>query len=130
MLIIDSSLLMAIAEKRGLSLDRLFEDTLYKFELATTSSVLNELKKMASSKGGKALKARAALSIAEKLRIVDSVTEDVDTDVIEVAAKLRGIVATCDLELRRKAMRRGVPTLFLRSRKRLMVNSPVGGYLP
>ncbi len=129
-LILDSSLLIAMAEKRNLSLDRVFEDVLCDFKLATTASVVEELREMASGKGSRALKARVALTIAGKLKIFDSISKDADTDVIEVAAKLGGVVATCDLELRRKAMRKRVPTLYLRGGKRLMIDNTLGSYLP
>ncbi|MHA1924608.1 MAG: type II toxin-antitoxin system VapC family toxin [Candidatus Thorarchaeota archaeon] len=94
------------------------------------SSVLEEINKLAETARGSDKRAfRIALELAENCRIVDvqdSIAEmAVDDQLIEHTAKVGGVLATNDKELRARARVRGIPVLLLRGKKRLVLEGEV-----
>lgn len=89
------------------------------------SVILDELKLMAST-GSLARRrmAKFALELTRKCDVVKverKVGETVDDVILKVAVNNGWIVATNDRELRKRLRRRGVPVLFLRAGKRLIL---------
>ena len=91
------------------------------YRLATSSAVVNELRRMAGGGDSLARLAAFALSLLERLNVsvLESSKADADSSLIELAMKLRAegepvAVATSDRELRRRLRERGVATLYYR----------------
>ncbi|MEM2212111.1 MAG: hypothetical protein QXQ28_03540 [Candidatus Nezhaarchaeales archaeon] len=89
------------------------------------SVILDELKLMAST-GSLTQRRRAkfALELARKCDVVEverRMGEAVDDVILRVAASNRWAVATNDRELRKKLREKGIPVLFLRAGKRLVL---------
>lgn len=91
-------LLKAVSERLG--------DTL---EPYTTPQVLRELTNLSSGKGVKALRARAALKVAEGLECIEVADISAPTDeVLVYLSKVRGdLILTSDLEVMRTVLRKG-----------------------
>ena len=93
-------------------------------------SVLNEINKLAETARGSDKRAfRIALELAENCKIVDvqdPISEmAVDDQLIEHTAQVGGVLATNDKQLRARARGRGIPVLFLRGKKRLVLDGEV-----
>ncbi len=80
-----------------------------------TPSVIKELEKHASSVGKKRLAARWALDVIENVcYVLEMETERrADDEIVKAALTYRLPVATADVELRRRVLRK-VPTIYFR----------------
>ncbi|TXT56974.1 MAG: Ribonuclease VapC9 [Candidatus Thorarchaeota archaeon] len=91
------------------------------------SSVIEEIdRKIAKAKKkSEERRFRIAKSLAEKCKLIQLGDElqglPVDDQIIEYALSVRGVVATNDRDLRRRARSQGIPVLMLRSRKHLIL---------
>jgi rRNA-processing protein FCF1 len=90
-------------------------------ELLTTSSVIEELRRLSEGRGLTARRARAALELVERLgvKVVETPERDADDSLEALAARERFggsevYVATSDRELRRRLRMRGIPTIYYR----------------
>jgi rRNA-processing protein FCF1 len=99
------------------------------FELILLSSTLMELQGLAESDSPKERKqAQLALKLAEKCRVVPvekGLGETYDDVIVRVAAEWKSPVATNDRELRRRMRTLGLPVIFLREKRRLMLEGAV-----
>ena len=100
-----------------------------RFEPIILSSTQKELQGLAESNSPKTQKqAMLALELAEKCRVVPvqkMLKETYDDVIVRVAAEWRSPVATNDRELRRRLRFLGVPVIFLRQKRRLMLEGAV-----
>lgn len=93
-------------------------------ELLVPRGVVEELSRLAQSRGKRGALARAALSIVKRyagesrLRIVEHREGDVDTVLLELTAATGGYLATADTELMDRARALGLPVLAYREAKR------------
>lgn len=86
------------------------------FEIRIPSKVFHELKALAKSNPT----AKSAMALLRARRWpVDEVEGSGDEAVVNHAVKARAIVVTNDAELRRALRLNGVPTIYLRSRRKL-----------
>lgn len=92
-------------------LDKLLD---VRYEVCVTKGVVAELKKI------KSRHARAALSIANKLPIIDA-EGGVDEALLKLASK-DIIIATNDKFLKEKIRKKGAPVVYLRQRKYLAID--------
>jgi len=96
------------------------------FKLATTKAVVEELKWLRTRvKPGEVKEVDFALAEADKITILDpnlESGEDVDDQLIRLAARSGYIVATTDAELRRRLRERSIPVVYLRQRRHLAVD--------
>ena len=103
-------------------IERIIEAT---FILITTPAVVEELKQLRKSiKVGELKEIDFALALAEKITIVDEILvpeEKVDDQLIRVAKREGCVVATTDSELRRRLRRAGLPVIFLRQARYLVI---------
>jgi len=124
-LILDTSFLMALGDLRFLSLEDLLR--LYpKASFVTTKSVVKELENLIGSRRG--VQARISLEILSKygVRVFEDYDGEADDDVLELAMKLKNAaVATFDLELKERLLRMGIPVIYLRAGKKLVLDDPL-----
>jgi rRNA-processing protein FCF1 len=99
------------------------------FDPILLSSTRNELQGLVESDSPKERKeALFALKLAEKCRIIPvekSVGETYDDVIVRVAAEWKSPVATNDRELRRRVRTLGLPVIFLRQKRRLILEGAV-----
>ncbi|HDI73612.1 MAG TPA: hypothetical protein ENF57_01215 [Candidatus Korarchaeota archaeon] len=124
-LILDTSFLMALGDLRFLSLEDLLR--LYpKASFVTTKSVVKELENLIGSR--RRVQARISLEILSKygVRVFEDYDGEADDDVLELAMKLKNAaVATFDLELKERLLRMGIPVIYLRAGKKLVLDDPL-----
>jgi len=98
------------------------------YKIVVPKRVLNELKSLAGNKKKikDAIAARNALEMIEKkgFEIVDFNKNRADDEIIEAAKALNGIVATNDKILKSRALKEGIPCIFLREKKYLVLVYP------
>jgi rRNA-processing protein FCF1 len=96
-----------------------------RIEFIMLSSVLIEIE--AISEGSKSLTEKRAFSIARSLadrcKQVESIHPQlpVDDQLLEYTISVNGVLATNDRTLRTNAKKKGVPVLYLRGKKRLVL---------
>jgi len=71
--------------------------------------------------GNKNIKARAALKLIEKYDTVEVKEKTGDDAVLTLAKQTGGIVVTNDRELRKRLKEQSLSVVFLRAKKRLMI---------
>jgi rRNA-processing protein FCF1 len=100
-----------------------------RFEHIILSSTQQELQGLSESDSLKTRKqALLALRLAEKCRVVPvekGLEETYDDVIVRVAAEWKSPVATNDRELRRRLRIMGIPVIFLRQKRRLMLQGAV-----
>ncbi len=100
-----------------------------RFESIILSSTLREIRGLTESKSSKEQKqALLALKLAEKCRIVPvekGLGESYDDVIVRLASEWKSPVATNDRELRRRLRSLGLPVIFLRQKRRLILEGSV-----
>jgi rRNA-processing protein FCF1 len=95
------------------------------FILITTSAVVDELKQLKNSvKIGELKEINFALALTENITIVNETLsngETVDDQLIRFAKKEGCVVATTDSELKRRLRKSGIPVIFLRQTRHLVI---------
>lgn len=95
------------------------------FILVTTPAVVEELKQLRTSvKVGELKEIEFALALAEKITVIDeslAPEEKVDDQLIRIAKRGSCVVATTDSELRRRLRSAGLPVIFLRQARYLVI---------
>ncbi len=113
--VLDANALLA-PFSRGVWLEDELQRVLGGVEIYVPSSVLEELRRLASSMP----EARAALLLASRYRIVE-VSSGGDEGVLEAASRLGAVLVTNDAALRAEARRRGLRVAFFRTMSKLEV---------
>ncbi|ALU12504.1 hypothetical protein EYM_04585 [Ignicoccus islandicus DSM 13165] len=115
--LVDTSVLMLIEERANVLEDL----TSRGLKCVVTTTVLRELEKLSKMGGRKGLAARLALKVVQSSCYVLP-TEGrkwADEELVDIALRYSVPVATADLELRRKLLRK-VPTFYYRKTQRRM----------
>ncbi|TFG12167.1 nucleotide-binding protein [Candidatus Thorarchaeota archaeon] len=108
--------------------ERLLEGRL---EYVVLTGSLEEIeKKLAqATKVKEKRKFRMAKDLAARCQIVEPdariARQSVDDQILEYAASVSGVIATNDRELRQRAIRKNIPVIFLRGKKRLSLEGLV-----
>jgi len=99
-------------------------------QFAVPEAVLTELKGLARSLGAPGRDARVALKLIKERRISDVLAgeSDADTALIEASRLPNVIVATADLELRRKIRGAGKPVILFREKAKLELEGIEASY--
>jgi len=95
-----------------------------KVEFLVLKPVIDELEKIASKKRGLKLKKQAqfALKLSEKFSKLNfNNCSNVDDCLVKAAVKLKCLVATGDMELRKKLRKVGVPVIYPRKKIKKLV---------
>jgi len=91
-------------------------------QFAVPAPVLSELKGLAGNRGAAGRDARVALSIVREKkipRVLSTSGSDADAALIEASRLPNTIIATADLELRRKIRNTGKPVMIFREKAKL-----------
>jgi rRNA-processing protein FCF1 len=106
----------------------IFEELEYllqkKIDFIVPSSVKLELTAISSRGGEGAAEASLALQLASRCRVVDVTLqphETVDDAIVKAAQKLGAVVATNDIELKKRLRDINVPVVYLRDKSKLEV---------
>ncbi|MCD6158484.1 MAG: PIN domain-containing protein [Euryarchaeota archaeon] len=121
----DTNFLLAPFQFR-FNLEYELERVLGGYKIVIQKRVLNELKSLAGMRTRDSIAARNVLEMIKKkgLEIVDFNKNKADDEIIEAAKAFNGIVATNDRELRARALKEGIPCLFVREKKYLVLVYP------
>jgi len=121
----DTNFLLAPFQFR-FNLEYELERVLGGYKIVVPKRVLNELKSLAGMRTRDSIAARNVLEMIEKkgLEIVDFNKNKADDEIIEAAKAFNGIVATNDRELKARALKEGIPCLFVREKKYLVLVYP------
>jgi len=121
----DTNFLLAPFQLR-FNLEYELERVLGSYKIVVPKRVLNELKSLAGMRIKDAIAARNALDMIKRknFEIVDFKKNRADDEIIEAAKTLKGIVATNDKELKARALKEGLPCIFVREKKYLVLVYP------
>jgi hypothetical protein len=103
-----------------------------KVDFIVPSSVKQELTNLSARGGEGAPEASLALQLASRCRVVEvglQAGETVDDAILKAARKLGGVVATNDIELRKKLREISVPVIFMRDKGKLEIEGVDSEYL-
>jgi rRNA-processing protein FCF1 len=98
-------------------LDRLLDG----YHLVVPTAVVQELQILTTRNAGQK-KAAAALKLIAKYDTIDQEADTADEALMKIAEKTQGIVVTNDTELRERLKNRGFPVIFLRGKKKLVLD--------
>jgi len=98
-------------------LDRLLDG----YRLVVPTAVIQELQILATRDSGQK-KAAAALKLIAQYDTIAQEADTADEALMKIAEKTRGIVVTNDTELRKRLKNRGFPVIFLRGKKKLVLD--------
>jgi rRNA-processing protein FCF1 len=85
------------------------------------TAVVQELQILAT-RGEGHKKAAAALKLIGKYDTIDQEADTVDEALLKIAEKTQGIVVTNDIELRKQLKNRGFSVIYLRGKKKLVLD--------
>ena len=91
------------------------------YHLVVPTAVVKELQMLASRAAGQK-KAAAALKLIEKYETVEDDSSYADEALVKIAQKTKGIVVTNDTALRHRLKKQGNSVIFLRGKKKLMLD--------
>jgi len=119
-IILDTNFLIDLG-RFGISIDEIGMVLSENFEMEIVSSSLNELKNIATKNMEESKHAKYALMIIDlrKVKILES-AETADKAILSFSDK-DTVVATNDIELRRKLKEKGVRCIYIRSKKKLEI---------
>lgn len=113
--LLDASFLMLMAETGENLLEKAEETLEEKMEAYVLEDTLGELKAIVGKGGRRAMSAKAALKIAERMKHISLPgSGKVDERLLEAALKFKLVLATIDSELIEDARRLGIPVLRVR----------------
>jgi rRNA-processing protein FCF1 len=117
--ILDSSAILMFFEF-SVNWEKELERVLGGYHLVVPTGVVRELQFLARGAGQK--KAAAALKLIAKFETIDQEADTVDETLIKIAARTKGIVVTNDAELRKRLKNQGLSVIFLRGKKKLVLD--------
>jgi rRNA-processing protein FCF1 len=118
--ILDSSALLSFFE---FSVDWQNElgSLLGSYRLVVPTAVKRELQMLAAKHHG-SKKAAAALRLIEQYETIDEEARSADDALVKIAERTKGIVVTNDTELRARLKTQGLHVIFLRGKKKLVLD--------
>jgi rRNA-processing protein FCF1 len=120
--VFDSSAILMLFEY-SINLDQEMVRLLGKYEKVVPSKIVKELKFLSEKgKGKKKQFAKSALKLINDYKIVIDKSEKADDSVINIAKKLNGVIFSNDKELKNRAKKEKIKTIFMRNKKYLMIN--------
>ena len=103
-----------------------------KVDFIVPSAVKNELTRISARGGEGASEASLALQLASRCRVVEVTLEGgevVDDAILKASQKLGAIVATADIELKKRLRDINVPVVYLRDKSKIEVEGIEPAYL-
>jgi len=119
--ILDSSAVMMLFEF-SIDLEKELTSLLGLYNILVPTSIVKELELLSKKGiGKKKIKAKASLKFIEKFETIDVFDKYVDDSIIESAKKTSGIVVTNDMKLKNRLKKISIPVIFLRAKKKLVI---------
>jgi len=119
--ILDSSAIMMCFEF-SIDLERELTRLLGSYNIIVPSSIIRELEFLSrNGKGNKKMKAKASLKLVENYETVIVDEKNADDSLVELAKRTNCVVVTNDKELRKRLKDASVSVVFLRAKKKLMM---------
>lgn len=120
--VLDSSAIFMIFEY-SINLEQELLRLLGSYEVVVPSKIIEELKFLCKKGKGKQKQfAKPALSLIENYKIVFDKSEKADDAVLYTAKKLNGVILSNDKELKKRAKKEKIKTIFMRNKKYLMIS--------
>ena len=120
--VLDSSAILVLFEF-SFDIEKELTRLLGSYKIIVPKTIFKELKNLSEvGSGKKKLIARPALKLVERYEIVDDISKFGDDSVIELAKKYNGIVFSNDKELRKKAKKEKIKTIYLRAKNYLAIS--------
>lgn len=118
--ILDSSAILMFFEF-SVDWEKELDSLLGAYHLVVPTAVVQELQMLATRRTGQK-KAAAALKLVEKYETIDEEAPSADEALLKIAEKTKGFVVTNDSELRHRLKARGCAVIFLRGKKKLVLD--------
>jgi rRNA-processing protein FCF1 len=94
-----------------------------RYEVVVPSKIIEELKFLCEQGKGKQKQyAKPALLLIKNYKIVIDKSEKADDAVLNTAKKLNGVILSNDKELKKRAKKEKIRTIFMRNKKYLMIS--------
>jgi rRNA-processing protein FCF1 len=120
--VLDSSAILMIFEY-SIKLEQELLRLLGSYEVVVPSKIIEELKFLCEQGKGKKKKyAKPALLLIKNYKIVTDKSEKADDAVLNTAKKLNGVILSNDKELKKRAKKEKIKTIFMRNKKYLMIS--------
>ncbi len=121
--VFDSSAILMLFEY-SIDLEQELARLLGLYEIVVPFKIVEELRIMYEKGKGKQKQiAKPALKLIENYKIINDDSEKADDAVLNIAKKLNGIVFSNDKELKKRAKKEKIKTIFMRNKKYLMINN-------
>ena len=119
--ILDSSAIMMCFEF-SIDLEKELTRLLGKYHIVVPSSIVGELECLSKKGAGKKnIKAKASLKLIEKYETIVVEGKNADDSIVDLSERINGAVVTNDKELRRRLKMVPVSVIFLRAKKKLIM---------
>ena len=119
--ILDSSAVIMCFEF-SIDLEKELTRLLGSYHIVVPSSIIGELEFLSKKGvGNKKIKAKASLKLVENYETVVVDEKNADDSLIILAKRMNGVVVTNDKELRKRLRDASVSVVFLRAKKKLMM---------
>jgi rRNA-processing protein FCF1 len=120
--ILDSSAIMMLFEF-SIDLEKEIAGLVGVYHMVVPTSIVRELEFLSKNGiGNKKMKAKASLKFIEKFETIDVDEKNGDDSIVELAKKTKGIVVTNDMKLRNRLKEISISVIFLRAKKKLVMN--------
>jgi hypothetical protein len=121
LVILDASAIMMPFEFK-IDLEEELNRLLGSYRIVVPKPIVLELKRLSEKEAGrKRMTAKASLRIIRRYETVDVKEKNGDKSILKLAEKTNGVVVTNDRELRRKLKNLSMPVIFLRAKKKLVL---------
>jgi len=122
--VLDSSAVLMLFEF-SIDLEEELTRLLGRYQIVVPSKIVDELKLLSEKgKGKKKQLAKPALKLVENYEIVQDSSRFADDAVLNTAKKHNGIIFSNDKELKRRAKKEKIKTIFLRNKNYLVLSDP------
>jgi rRNA-processing protein FCF1 len=119
--ILDSSAVLMLFEF-SIDLEKELTRLLGSYHIVIPTPIVRELEFLSENgKGEKKTKAKASLKLIKKYDAINVDETGGDDSILDLAKKINGIVVTNDMELRKRLKKLSLSVIFLRSKKKLVM---------
>jgi rRNA-processing protein FCF1 len=120
--VFDSSAILMLFEY-SINLEQELIRLLGNYKIVVPSKIVEELKFLSEKgKGKKKHFAKPALKLIENYKIITDKSKKADDAVLNIAKKLNGVIFSNDKEIKERAKKEKIKTIFMRNKKYLMIS--------
>jgi len=122
--VFDSSAVLMLFEY-SINLEQELTRLIGLYKIVVPSAIVKELTVLSENGSGKKKQlAKPALKLIEQYEIIDDESLSADDAVLNIAKKLDGIILSNDKELKKRAKKEKIKTIFLRNKNYLSLSDP------